>query len=197
MQDKAGQGNKMTFMRLRERHGGSVGALARASGLDEPLVRLALLNWGITPATAEQLLATFNRLHGARYRLEDMDVRYVDNDEAARKAVDLQRDVRPERVAAGDGPLAPEVAGDGLPTFGEICAWARVEPGWVARQTGAEPLVGEQMAAGLPVFVEDCDDMLAELSDITGREWTRETVAGIRLRADVWNNGRLVPRGTK
>ncbi|MBV9690693.1 MAG: hypothetical protein JO202_13405 [Ktedonobacteraceae bacterium] len=47
------------------------------------------------------------------------------------------------------------------------------------------------MYKGAPLFVEDCDDLLAMLSDLSGETWTRAGVGGIRLRTDSWDNPRL------
>ncbi|MBV8694616.1 MAG: hypothetical protein JO125_01125 [Chloroflexi bacterium] len=77
------------------------------------------------------------------------------------------------------------------PTFGQVCEQAGLTWREVSRGAAVPDKMGYQMYKGAPVFVDDCDDLLAILSELTGETRTRAEVGGIRLRSDTWNNPRL------
>ncbi|MBV9021798.1 MAG: hypothetical protein JOZ71_13920 [Ktedonobacteraceae bacterium] len=160
---------KPTFYDLRIKHGGNIGQLAQASGIDGRSIHAMLLNRGVTRADAEGILSAFNRLNDTAYRLDDLQVHLVEQYQ--------------ERQPA---------SADTRPTFRQLCE--RCAVAWIdlSRGAGIPDEVGLALYKGEPVFLEDCDDMLALLSEISAQTWTYRDIRAVRLRNDRWNNPRLV-----
>ncbi|MBV9019372.1 MAG: hypothetical protein JOZ71_01520 [Ktedonobacteraceae bacterium] len=169
MVEKEESAKKPTLYDLRVKHGGNLRELAQQSGVDGTRVHAMLLNAGVTLPDAHAVLAAFNSINQTSYRLNELDVRFIGN--------------------KSQKPLSP--ATDTRPTFQQVCEKAGVSWMDVSRGAAVPDEVGYQMYKGAAVFVEDCDDMLAVLSALTGQNWTRAEVGGILLRTDIWNNPRL------
>ncbi|MBV9690145.1 MAG: hypothetical protein JO202_10610 [Ktedonobacteraceae bacterium] len=167
MVDKQEPAHKPTFYDLRVKHGGNIGHLAQVSGVEGCHVHAMLLNRGVTRSDAERILTAFNRLNNTIYTLEDIQVHLLEEDQEQESASEDRR-----------------------PTFRQICEQTGMSWVEVSRGAAVPETVGYQMYKGDPVFVEDCDDLLAVLSDLSGETWTRAEVGGIRLRSDTWNNPR-------
>ena len=144
MVDKQEPAHTPTFYDLRVKHGGNIGHLAQVSGVDGTRVHAMLLNRGVTRSDAEGILSAFNRLHNTAYTLDDIEVHLVEQYQ--------------EQASA---------SADTRPTFGQVCEQAGLSWREVSRGAAVPDMVGYQMYKGAPVFVEDCDDLLAVLSALT------------------------------
>jgi hypothetical protein len=160
--------SKPTFYGLRFKHGGTIGQLAQVSGMDGRRIHAMLLNQGVTRSDAERILAAFNHINHTSYVLDHLEVRLVE-----------------------EYPEPPPASADRRPTFRELCE--RYALAWrdLSRGAGVPDEEGVALYHGEAVFMEDCEEMLAVLSAITGETWTYREVRGVRLRGDRWNNQRL------
>ena len=76
------------------------------------------------------------------------------------------------------------IAGDRRPTFRQLLELHDLTLAEVAQKANITLLQAERLYQLLPVFVEDADQLLQALSDLTGQLYTRAEVGRIYFRTD-------------